>query len=85
MKNTGMTRPIDPLGRVVIPKEIRNEMGLDTGVRVEIWTDGGDLIFRRHNAFCACCGKTSDHMLALGSVHLCQDCYSRFREEAAAE
>lgn len=81
MKNTGMSRPIDIFGRVVIPKEIRDQMGLNTGVRVEIWTDGDDLIFRRHSAFCSCCGKTYDHMLTLGNIHLCRDCYEQFKEE----
>lgn len=30
MKNTGMTRALDSLGRIVIPKEMRRSM--DTGV-----------------------------------------------------
>ena len=31
MKATGIVRRIDDLGRVVIPKEIRNSLGVDTG------------------------------------------------------
>ncbi len=31
MKNTGMTRPLDTLGRIVVPKEIRDSMGIKAG------------------------------------------------------
>lgn len=30
MKATGMTRPVDPLGRIVIPKEIRETLDIQT-------------------------------------------------------
>ena len=28
MRNTGMTRPVDQLGRIVLPMELRRSMGL---------------------------------------------------------
>ena len=36
MKATGVVRRIDDLGRVVIPKEIRNQLDIDTGTNIEI-------------------------------------------------
>ena len=36
MKNTGMIRRIDELGRIVIPKEIRATFGLKTGSALQI-------------------------------------------------
>ena len=50
MKETGMTRRIDELGRVVIPKEIREKLKLRVGTPVEIFIDGGDLGLRRYPA-----------------------------------
>ena len=50
MKETGMTRRIDELGRVVIPKEIREKLKLRVGTPVEIFIDGGDLVLRRYSA-----------------------------------
>jgi AbrB family looped-hinge helix DNA binding protein len=36
VKTRGVSRPIDNLGRIVIPKEIRNEMKLAEGSRMEV-------------------------------------------------
>ncbi|OVE34823.1 hypothetical protein CCZ20_24540 [Priestia aryabhattai] len=42
METTGIVRKIDGLGRIVLPKEVRDIQGLDTGTSVEITpTDDG--------------------------------------------
>ena len=43
MKSTGVVRRVDDLGRIVIPKEIRNLFGLDSAVEI-IVTDEGVLL-----------------------------------------
>lgn len=48
MKPTGIIRRIDDLGRVVIPKELRRTLGLAEGDPMEIFTEGGCVIFRRY-------------------------------------
>lgn len=40
MKDTGMIRNIDPLGRVVIPKELRKNLEIEKCDPIEIFTDG---------------------------------------------
>ena len=49
MKETGMIRRLDDLGRVVIPKEIRKSLHLDEGDPMEILIDDKSVIFRRYN------------------------------------
>lgn len=39
MKATGIIRRVDDLGRVVIPKEIRRNLGIHEGEPLEIYTD----------------------------------------------
>ena len=39
MKSTGVIRRVDDLGRIVIPKEIRNNMRIKSGEGLEIFTD----------------------------------------------
>lgn len=50
MQNTGITRRIDELGRVVIPKEIRRTMRLREGEEMEIFVDENSLILKRYSA-----------------------------------
>ena len=42
MKATGIVKRIDDLGRVVIPKDLRREMGLVENSPVEFFTSKGD-------------------------------------------
>ena len=50
MKETGIVRRIDDLGRVVIPKEIRRTMRIKEGDPLEIYTDrDGEVIFKKYS------------------------------------
>lgn len=48
MKSTGMTRPIDPLGRITLPMELRRTMNLMPDDRMEIYVDGNNIILRKY-------------------------------------
>lgn len=85
MRNTGMSRAIDPLGRLVLPKEIRDSLNLTTGVRLDIGVSNDKIILSRNEAFCACCGGTHDHMLYHAGVAICEDCFSKFEPAEDAE
>ena len=51
MKATGIVRRIDDLGRVVIPKEIRNTLHIRESDPLEIYTgDSGEVIFKKYSA-----------------------------------
>ena len=39
MKSTGIVRKIDDLGRIVIPKEIRNLLNIQNNDNIEIYID----------------------------------------------
>lgn len=80
MRNTGMSRAIDPLGRLVLPKEIRDSLNLKTGVRLDIGVSNDKIILSRNEAFCACCGGTNDHMLYHAGVAVCPECIRKFVE-----
>ena len=47
MKSTGIVRRIDELGRIVIPKEIRNNLRLRSGENIEIYTDNDSIIMKK--------------------------------------
>ena len=48
MKSTGIVRGIDALGRIVLPKELRTSMHLDTDTKLEIFVDGDSIVLKKH-------------------------------------
>ena len=49
MRATGIVRRVDDLGRVVIPRDIRQSMGIREGEPMEIYLDKDAVIFRRYS------------------------------------
>ena len=47
MRATGIVRRIDDLGRIVIPKVIREEMELDCGTPVEFFLEKNSIIIQK--------------------------------------
>ncbi len=47
MKSTGVIRRIDELGRIVIPKEIRKNLGIREGESLEIYTEEDKIILQK--------------------------------------
>lgn len=46
MKSTGIVRGIDNLGRIVLPKELRTSMKLETDSKLEIFVEGDQIILK---------------------------------------
>ena len=47
MKKTGITRKLDELGRIVIPKEIRNNFKIEEGDLIEFYLDNNEIIIKK--------------------------------------
>lgn len=63
MKTTGITRKIDELGRIVIPKEIRKNLGIRDGETLEIYLDSDSIILKKFNEienYVILCSKLAD-------------------------
>lgn len=60
MKETGIIRPIDGLGRIVLPVEIRKNLNLNEKDGVEIYTEKNRIILKKHIPNCIFCGSNSD-------------------------
>lgn len=56
MKETGIVRRIDELGRVVIPKEIRKTLRLNEGDPIEIYTEREELVLKKFSPISASFG-----------------------------
>lgn len=81
MRFTGISRPIDELGRIVIPKEIRNALELHPKDEIEIYIENGNMIMRKAIPTCALCGSTEE-LLPFESGHICEACVAKIRGTA---
>lgn len=60
MKATGMVRPIDALGRIVLPMELRERFDLKAKDPMEIFVDGDRIVLRKYQPSCVFCGENED-------------------------
>lgn len=49
MKETGIVRRVDDLGRVVIPREIRKQFGIKECAPMEIFVDEDKIILKKYD------------------------------------
>lgn len=73
MKNTGIIRNLDTLGRVVLPKELRKTFNLNTHSSLEIYTDGDLIILKKYEPTCTFCGSLKDVVEYKGKK-VCKNC-----------
>jgi transcriptional pleiotropic regulator of transition state genes len=76
MKNTGMARKVDDLGRIVLPVELRRLHGIHTGDALEISVDGDAIVLRKIQVGCVFCGAT-DGLSTYRDAAVCAECISR--------
>ncbi|XKK18091.1 AbrB/MazE/SpoVT family DNA-binding domain-containing protein [Bacillus sp. A17A.1] len=65
MKNTGVTRKVDELGRVVIPVELRRNLGIAEGTALDFHVDGENVVLRKQEKSCFVTGEVSDSNIEL--------------------
>ena len=73
MKSTGMVRDIDEMGRIVIPKELRNAFNLNVKDHVEIFTDNDCIVLKKYNPGCTFCGSVNGLTMYKQKL-ICDDC-----------
>lgn len=75
LKNTGIVRNLDALGRVVIPMELRRTMGIPEGAPLEIYTEGNKIVLCMHRTACVFCGEDdAGELIHYGGQLLCRSC-----------
>ena len=83
MKSTGIIRPVDKMGRVVIPKEIRKQLKVENDIdSFEIYMED-DKIILKYQPTCIFCDSLADSVQFEGFT-VCKDCISKLKslEEA---
>ena len=73
MKSTGIVRPIDDLGRIVLPIEIRKTLELSPKDSGEIFIDGNRIVLQKYQPGCIFCGNHEELTYYKGKL-VCREC-----------
>jgi len=73
MKTTGIVRNIDELGRVVIPKEIRKNLGIANSDPIEFYVENDKVILQKYQATCHFCGGI-EKVVEYKGKRICEIC-----------
>lgn len=80
MKNTGIFRRIDSLGRFVLPKELRKHLDINQNDYLQIFTEGDAIILKKSQLSCILCGSSEelvDHL----EKKICRKCISELADK----
>ncbi len=85
MKSTGIVRPIDRMGRVVIPKEIRRQLKVENDIdSFEIYMEGEYVVLKKYQPSCVFCGELGDSIEMSGHT-VCAKCIEKLKRRANEE
>ncbi len=73
MKSTGIVRNVDKLGRIVIPKEMRDKMDICENDPIEIYVEGDKIILQKYSNTCTFCGRSSE-LVTYKDREICAEC-----------
>ncbi len=81
MKNIGIVRNIDAVGRIVLPIELRKELDIsEKNSKVEIFAKGNEIIVKKYAPSCIFCHETED-LIEFCGQKICKNCVDKIAEE----
>lgn len=80
MKSTGIIRRVDDLGRIIIPKEIRRELGIKEGDALELYQSGKSVVFKKYFPLCFFCEEVDGEYM-IGNKPICEKCLADLKKK----
>ena len=80
MKSTGITRQVNQLGRVVLPKELRRTLDIGEKDLLEIYVEGESIILKKLEMSCVFCGGRKE-IIEYNDKYICRSCINKLKEE----
>lgn len=79
MKSLGIVRRIDPVGRIVLPKELRRLFDLTENVdSMEIFVEDDKIILKKYEPSCIFCNR-ADNVVDYMGKKICRDCIAKLQ------
>lgn len=79
IKSTGIVRKVDELGRIVLPKELRNTLDIKEKDSLEIYVDGDQIILKKYAPACIFCSNAGNIVTFKGK-NVCKECLERMKD-----
>ena len=79
MKDTGIVRSIDEMGRLVLPKEMRRKMDIESGDEIEFFAENDRIILRKFQPACLFCGSDASLSDYKGK-RICSKCLAELKQ-----
>lgn len=73
MKSTGIVRKIDQVGRLTLPKGLREQLEITGDTPIEILVEKDAVVLRKERDVCCFCGTDKELRKAKGEW-VCEDC-----------
>lgn len=70
-------RNIDELGRIVLPAEIRQKLGITVKSTIAIYENNGSIVMKQAEPYCKLCGSAGS---VNDELHLCAECIEKVKE-----
>ena len=80
MKPAGFLCKIDKLGRIVVPKPLRTQFGLNIDDTIELFTDENAIILKKYRESCIFCGS-DEELVSFGGKSVCRRCIEKLSSE----
>ena len=80
MKETGIVRGIDQLGRIVLPKELRRCMNINVGDEMEIFVENGRIVLEKYIPGCIFCGS-EEKVSIFNDKYVCAACIAKMKKD----
>lgn len=77
MRSTGMLRPVDQNGRIVLPMELRKQFDIKNDIdSLEIFTEDDKIILKKYQPCCIFCGELENVVSMKGHL-VCVACIDK--------
>jgi len=78
MRSTGIVRRVDNLGRIVLPKEIRDSLDIDIKDPLAIYVEDQMIILTKYEPACVFCGQAREVFHYKGK-NICRSCMDELK------
>jgi transcriptional pleiotropic regulator of transition state genes len=81
MKSTGILKSVDELGRIVLPKKMRENLDIEIRDQVELFVEGDRIILKKYMPTCIFC-DSEQNIVIFNGKRVCGDCLKSLKSMA---